>query len=120
MTTVAILPENAEPGGTTYRAVAGKVQAVGRSAGEALDALTAQLSDDQTGTLVIVQSLRPDRFFTAEQQQRLGALMEQWRTARDTQGRWPADNQAELEAHIEAELQAAVLRAGEMLDDAGK
>jgi hypothetical protein len=84
MTTVAILPEATEAG-TTYRAVAGEKQSVGRTAGEALDALTAQLSDEEAGTLVVVQNLRPDRFFTAAQQDRLSELMSRWRTARDTE-----------------------------------
>ena len=46
MTTVAILPENSQIGGTAYRAVAGPIQSVGKTAGEALDGLTAQLRDE--------------------------------------------------------------------------
>ncbi len=34
-------------------------------------------------TLLIIQSFRPDWFFSAEQQQRLSNLMNLWRTARD-------------------------------------
>ena len=74
MTKVAILPIPAEQGALSYRAIAGEKHAQGKTAGEALDALTAQLSADEASTLVIVQSLRPDRFFIAAQQERLTAL----------------------------------------------
>jgi hypothetical protein len=86
-------------------------QSSGATAGAALDALTAQLSPDETSTLVIVQSLRPDQFFTAAQQQRLEQLMARWRTARDQNTHLPVPEQAELEALIEAELHAATQRA---------
>jgi len=51
MTTITILPEKAG----SYRALAGDKESTGRTAGEALDALTSQLADDEGGTLVIVQ-----------------------------------------------------------------
>src|SRR5437867_3785890 len=110
MTTIAILPESPGSPSTTYRAVAGTKQSVGNSAGEALDALTAQLSDGELGTLVVVQNLRPDQFFTAAQRQRLEELMTLWRFARDNNSAFPAAEQAELEALVAAELAAAVQR----------
>ena len=83
MTTVAILPVSDANGEKLYRAVAGDKQSTGKTAGEALDALTAQLEDSEFSTLLIIQSFRPDWFFSAEQQQRLSDLMNLWRTARD-------------------------------------
>jgi hypothetical protein len=110
MMTIAILPES--PGSpTSYRAVAGKVQAVGRTAGEALDALAARLGEDGGCLLAVVQYQRPDQFFTAEQQQRLHELMTRWRAARDAGGQLPPEEQAELDALVEAELRAAAARA---------
>jgi hypothetical protein len=85
-----------------------------------LDALTAQLSADEVSTLIIVQSLRPDRFFTAAQQQRLDALMARWRTLRDRGAPLPADDYAELEALIAAELQASAARAAALADALGR
>jgi hypothetical protein len=120
MTKVAILPIPAQQGDVFYRAIAGEKHAQGKSAGEALDALTAQLSADEASTLIIVQSLRPDRFFTAAQQQRLEALMARWRTLRDQGASLPADEQAELEALIAAELQASSARAAELADAMGR
>ncbi len=115
MTTISIVPEATGPAGTTYRAVAGQAQSVGRTPGEALDALAAQLGEAETGTLVVVQHLRPDRFFTAEQQQRLAALMDRWRAARDGGGPWSAEEQAELDALVEAEVRAAAERAAALV-----
>jgi hypothetical protein len=73
MTKVALLSEHADE--TTFRAVSARNQAVGRTAGEALDALTTQLTPEDAETLIIVRSLVPDRFFTGEQRQRLQELM---------------------------------------------
>jgi hypothetical protein len=85
-----------------------------------LDALTAQLSADEASTLIIVQHLRPDRFFTAAQQQRLDTLMARWRTARDQGATLPPDEQTELEALIDAELQASADRAATLADALGR
>jgi hypothetical protein len=119
MTRVAILPVPAQQGDVFYRAIAGKKHAQGKSVGEALDALTAQLSADEASTLVIVQSLRPDRFFTATQQQRLDALMARWRTLRAQGASLPDHEQAELEALIAAELQASLARTAKLADIVG-
>ena len=115
MTTIAILPESPGTQGTRFRAIAGPKQSVGRTAGEALDALTPQLDDSQTGTLVVVQQLRPDQFFTAEQHQRLEELMARWRQARDAGTPLPPTEQAELDALVEAELRASAKRAAALV-----
>jgi hypothetical protein len=107
MTNVAIFPVGTESGGIFYHAVAGGKQSDGKTAGEALDALTAQLPDDEAGTLVLIQDFKPDRFFNAAQQQRLAELMERWRSARDAGLTLPTDEQAELESLIETETRAA-------------
>ena len=115
MTKVDILEETAESGKPTYRAVAGDKQSVGQSAGEALDALTAQLPADEAGTLVVVQGRRPDEFFTADEQRRLSELMAEWRDARDGGKQFPADLQTELEQLVDAELQASAKRTQAIL-----
>ena len=117
MTTITILPESDSTHRTTYRAIAGDRESVGETAGEALDALTPQLTQDEAGTLIIVQHWRPDRFFTAQQQQRLDTLMHRWRAARDAGQELPADERAELERLIEAEMQGAAQRAEAALQD---
>ncbi len=111
MTTVTIVPEVPGSPTTHYRAVAGNVQAVGKTAGQALDALTSQLEATDAGTLVVVQHSWPDRFFTAQQQQRLEELMARWRGARDAGTALSPEEQAELDGLVEAEVRAAGERA---------
>ena len=115
MTTVAILPVSDANGERRYRAVAGDKQSTGKTAGEALDALTAQLEGTELGTLLIIQSFRPDWFFSAEQQQRLSELMNLWRTARDEGQTLPTEQQAELDSLVEAELKAATARTAALV-----
>ncbi|MDQ3801075.1 MAG: hypothetical protein M3384_16760 [Acidobacteriota bacterium] len=107
MTTITILPEE-----KNFRAVAGKKESIGRTAGEALDALTAQLDEEESGTLVIIQNRRSDKFFNASQQNRLTFLMEKRKT-----GTLSAAEETELENLVEAELNGARQRAEELLHE---
>lgn len=117
MTTITILPESDSADPTTYRAVAGDRESVGGTAGEALDALTPQLTQDETGTLIIVQHRRPDRFFTARQQQRLEELPQRWRIARDAGKELSPEEHIELENLVEAETRGAGRRAEAALQE---
>ena len=106
MTTITILPEKSD----SYRAVTGDKESTGRTAGEALDALALQLSEDEGGTLIIVQNRKADRFFNATQQARLTKLMQQ-----REDGKLSPDEARELEILIEAELDGARERAETLL-----
>jgi hypothetical protein len=120
MTTISILPIATDEGATMYVAVApGRRQSVGRSAGEALDLITSQFGGDELSTLVVIQHYRPDRFFSASQQRRLEELMRQWRTARDAGTTLTANARIELEALVQAEVQAAADRAAALADELG-
>ncbi len=110
MTTVAILPISGANGEKSYRAIAGDKHSVGKTAGQALDALTAQLDESEFIALLVIQSFRPDSFFNAEQQKRLAELMELWRSARDQGLALPPEQQAELDNLVELELSAATTR----------
>lgn len=107
MTDIVLVPENPP----TYRAIAGQAQAVGATAGQALDAVMAQLGGPENTTLVVIRPMQPDEWFTAEQRQRLADLMIRWRVARDAGTQLPPDDQAELDALVRAELQAAAERS---------
>jgi len=120
VTTVAILPVTDLRGDVHYHAVAGARQSEGRTAGEALDALTTQLPEEDSGTLVVVQHGRPDRYFNSAQQQRMAELMERWRSARDSGTALPAADQTELSLLIEAELAATTQRAAALADASGR
>lgn len=119
MTRVAILPISTIGGDIAYHAFAGGKLSQGKTAGEALDALTAQLPEDDMSTLVVVQNLRPDQFFTAQQQRRLGELMDLWRAARDTGGSLPAVEQTELDDLVEEEVRASGERTAALLREIG-
>jgi len=119
MTTIAILAESGGVGAKSYRAVAGNLQAVGQTAGQALDALTAQLADSAAGSLVIVQHARVDEFFNAQQRRRLEVLLGRWRAARSGAVPLPAEEQQELEALVEAEVQGAGSRAAALAHELG-
>ncbi len=115
MTSVAILPVEAASGETEYQAVSGRSRTVGRTAGEALDAMTAMLTTNESGTLLVLQQFRPDAFFTASQQSRLQELMSRWRELRDHGDELSLAEHTELEELVAAETDAARLRAGEMI-----
>ena len=108
MTTITILPEKAG----SYRALAGDKESTGRTAGEALDALTSQLSDEEGGTLVIVQNRKADEYFNAAQQQRLAEL-----TRLRQAGNLSVGQEKELEGLIDAELDGARRRAEALLNE---
>jgi hypothetical protein len=70
MTSATIVRVETE-GEVRYQGVAGDKFSSGNTPGEALDALSRQLTQEQeseAGLLVIVQGFRPDRFFNAAQQ----------------------------------------------------
>lgn len=76
-----------------------------------MDALTEKLPESETGTIVVVQSLKPDQFFTASQQKRLGELMDKLHQARDQNLKLNSADQTELEQLIKAEIEGSARRA---------
>jgi hypothetical protein len=110
MTTIAIVPDSPSGPEPAFRAVGAGRQSVGRTPGEALDAIAALLPGEDAGTLVVVQHLRPDAYFTSDQRKRLDELMTKWRTARDAGMSLAHADQVELDALVDAELEAATRR----------
>jgi predicted RNA-binding protein Jag len=118
MTTVVVLPNNQN--GKQFRAISGGKESFGETVGEALDAITEELELKGSNAVVYVQDFRPDEFFTAAQQMRLGELMEKWRDARDHGETLSVDEQTELEKLIEAELEGSGKRAEKLAGQLGK
>ena len=110
MTGVQILSIPAQRGRTKYQAVAGKQRANAETAGQALDAISLMLPRHETA-VVIVQPFVEDEFFADSQSARLGELMQRWRECRDTGVLLSADDEAELQILVEAELIAATKRS---------
>ena len=115
MTRVSIVPVSLESGELAYHAQTGDKQSRGKTAGEALDTLTAQLQEEEAGTLVVVQHHHPDTFFSQAKQERLAELMARWRSARDSGNTLSAKKQAELDALVEEELNASAKRTAALL-----
>lgn len=111
MSMITILPDDSGSSSSGFLAFLGKTQSVGRTVGEALDALNAQLDASQRGSLILVQQFEPDQYFSAQQRDRLQQLMELWRVARDNDSALSDDEQTELEALVDLELKAAAARA---------
>jgi len=103
MTAIAIRTEEKETGEHRFRAIAGNRQSIGRTMGEALDALTAEWGDSIHETVVLIQRFQPDEYFTQAQYDRMQALLAR-RTALTPKER------AELEALLDAEGDATVAR----------
>jgi hypothetical protein len=117
MTKVTIATEDPHSANTRFRAAVRGLETVGRTPGAALDALAEQLDENEGNTLIVVQGMRPDEFFTARQQQRLAELLAQRRTALDDGRQLTPAEEAELEALVAAELDGAAGRAAAMVSE---
>jgi hypothetical protein len=110
MTSISILPITDATGNQHYQAIAGDRHSTGQTPGAALDAIVAQTGQLGAEFFLLTPNFQPDRFFTAEQQQRLATLMAEWHNARDQAQHFPDDLQQELDALVEAELRASTDR----------
>jgi len=112
--TISVLPDDpAAP--THFRAMSGGKQFVAPTVGDAVGGLSAELGPPTETTLVVVQPMKPDRFFTAAQQQRLADLMAAWRAAREAGTSLPPAEQQEFDDLVRAEVAAATERARSLL-----
>jgi hypothetical protein len=110
MSTIAVSPDSASSSPMMFRAIAGDREGIGPTVGDAVNAVTGPSAEVGETTLVIVQPMRPDRFFGAEQIRRLKELMTKWRDALNAGAKIPAGEQAELDALVAAELEAMIER----------
>jgi len=117
MPTISVIPENNPAGEIIWRAVSAEKEAVGKTVGEAIDAITPLIESEESSSLIVVQRMRPDKFFTAEQQKRLSDLMAKWRAARDAGNKLLSEDQAELEALIDAQLEGSVQRTKALFEE---
>src|SRR5438105_3689279 len=102
MTKVTISAENPGSASTRFRAVSRGRESVGPTPGAALDSLAKQLNPQESNTLIVVQNMSPDEFFTAAQQQRLHHLLALRRLALDAGREMDPAEKAELEELIDA------------------
>ncbi|HZO91713.1 MAG TPA: hypothetical protein VFB38_25550 [Chthonomonadaceae bacterium] len=103
MTAATIRIDTLAADNARFVARSGNLRAVGRTMGEALDALVSQWGEIPQTVPVIIQHFGPDRFFTQAQYDRMQEL-------RTRIGTLSAEEQAELDALIDAELAATISR----------
>ncbi|HEX3147714.1 MAG TPA: hypothetical protein VHR66_06495 [Gemmataceae bacterium] len=110
MSTITVIPDSAAASACMYRARAGDREAIGPTVGDAVNGVTDQVNGPQETTLIIVQPMKPDRFFNAEQIRRLKDLMAKWRAALNGGNTLPPEEQAELDDLVRAELDGMIER----------
>jgi hypothetical protein len=108
MTSVAIRERQEDTQNTRFQATSGNRFAVGRTMGEALDALLQNYEGEGEPTAVLIQRFQPDAFFTQAQGDRMRELMKR----RDT---LTTEERSELESLIDAELDATIARTDHLL-----
>ena len=113
MTTVSILTEMPSARKIQYRAIAGTHQSTGNTAGEALDALNAQLGPTDSGSLIIVQQWQTDPYFSEAQYARMKYLL-------DLRDSLTDDQRAELETLVKQELIASAKRTEALANALGR
>ena len=112
MPTLSVLVDSNGSAAPLYRACARGREAVGGTIGQAIDGLPKEVAEGEGLLMVLVQSFRPDKYFTAEQQKRLTELMDKSRSITDALS---SEEEAELKALIDAELRGATERSAELL-----
>src|SRR4029453_1942772 len=103
MTTIAIRNDQKETGERRFRAIAGNRQSLGKTMGEALDALTAEWGDDVQETEVFIQRFQPEQYFSQGEYGRMQALLAHRSTL-------TPEESTELEALIDSEVDATIPR----------
>lgn len=107
MTTIQILQEQPRQGKLRCRAISGRYRATGATPGAALDALEKRLPAE-SGTVVILQKFKVDRYFGEQRRARLAELMGRLQASRAEGQELAPPEMAELEALVEQELRATV------------
>lgn len=103
MTAATIRTNTQAADNAKFIARSGNLRAVGRTMGEALDALASQWGEITQTVPVLIQHFGPDRFFTQAQYDRMQEL-------RNRIGTLSAGEQTELDSLIDAELEATIAR----------
>lgn len=110
MDTITILPNKNDGKPIGFSAVTSDHEAIGRTAGEALDALTSK-TQTEISEPIIIQQFHSDRYFSEAQRQRLAELMSHWRQARDTDTELSPAEMEELNRLVDEEMIAAAKRS---------
>lgn len=113
MKRAAIQPNERQAGEPRFRAISGKRQSLGQTAGEALDALNEEAGPDAEPSLVVVQQIGGDTFFTDAHYQRMQELLARSESM-------TSDEQGELERLASEEIIASGERTKAIADALGR
>ncbi len=101
--TIAVYRGLSDSDQPNYRAVAGDISSEGDTIGQAIDALTNRLGQIDF-KYIFVESTAPDRFFNAQQQERLSELMTRHRNAKFNGEQFPVNEFRELEGLLNDQI----------------
>jgi hypothetical protein len=106
--------ESSDARSSNYCAISGEAFAIGETFGGAIDGLAAKVGPAKGTTLVVLQTMQADEYFTETQQQRLAALMSRWKSS-EKEG-LSAEEREELHGLVQAELVAATRRSAALFE----
>jgi hypothetical protein len=116
MKTISIKTVTTTDGKRLYQVSLGTQSSTGKTAGEALDDLTAKMENQEINGFLFLQVNEPDQFFTAPQQEKSAELKSLWQVARDQGNTLPIEQQAELDDLMVLEMDAVIDRSKEMMN----
>ena len=113
MTAVTIHQKANEASSPRFLAIAGRHQSAGDTPGEALDSLLMQEGNTIDSSLIFIQRCAPDLYFTRAQHDRMKELLNRRHSL-------TSHENEELDALINAELDATVSRTNPLLQRIGE
>lgn len=113
---VSIRPDEDKDVAPYFRAIADNYEAAGRTAGEALDALNAKFGTGERRSLVVIQQIGGDAYFSEAQYDRMRVLLDK----RNALGALTDAEQAELEGLAREELLASAKRSEVLANALGR
>jgi hypothetical protein len=117
MKTISIKTVTTTDGKRLYQVSLGTQSSTGKTAGEALDDLTAKMENQEINGFLFLQVNEPDQFFTAPQQEKSAELKSLWQVARDQGNTLPIEQQAKLDDLMVLEMDAVIDRSIEGNDE---
>jgi hypothetical protein len=108
MTQLSVLIDTDEVSPARFRAISGPHQSVGRTPGEALDALLAQEGEPIEASAILIQRFAPDAYFTQPDYDRMQELLARRASLSATEN-------DELDTLIDRELDATVARTDALM-----
>ena len=108
MPSMSIQSENDSKQARLFRALSGRRQSVGKTPGEALDALIAQEGETMESSAILIQRFGSDSFFTQNQYDRMQYLF-------GLSSGLSKEENSELDSLIDVEIEATIRRTDSLV-----